>query len=367
MLSTTKSRLKVSLISLVLIFSFTEVSQAHEHHSYSHDWWRKTNNPRWMTALKDDLRLSALSIPGTHDTMALHGGAGNILRDFVVTQTMPLNLQLESGIRVLDIRCANIDGRFDIYHGDFFQHATFDDVLKMVVDFLGKNRRETVLMRVKEERTNNPRQFAETFRGYWDRYIAHMWQGTSVDPTLMEMRGKIVILQDFDRDNQKYGIPYNSFKIQDEFQLNGDEELYKKWLKVKKHLEDANNIDTPENNAIKYMNYLSGSTKGLSSLGRPFPFFVVSGHIRASTVSDRKATDFRANPNPNLWPDFPRLLCDINTRCIFYEGTNTLVYGAIRTGYYKRRIGIIMTDFPGGGLINRIICINFPRTNRCWR
>ena len=227
MLSIFRSRLKVSLISLVLIFSFTEVSQAHEHHSYSHDWWRQTNNLRWMTALKDDLRLSALSIPGTHDTMALHGGAGNILRDFVVTQTMPLNLQLESGIRVLDIRCANIDGRFDIYHGDFFQHATFDDVLKMVVDFLGKNRRETVLMRVKEEHTNNPRQFAETFRGCWDRYIAHMWQGTSVDPTLREMRGKIVILQDFDRDNQKYGMPYNSFKIQDEFQLNGDEELYK--------------------------------------------------------------------------------------------------------------------------------------------
>lgn len=385
MLGTPKSCLKVSVISLILIFSLTEVSQSHPHHSYSHDWRRTTNNPFWMTALKDDLRLSELSIPGTHDSMALHakeGLLGGVSRDLIVTQSMPLNLQLESGIRVLDIRCAITGNSFKIYHGNIYQRANFDDVLDMVVAFLRNHRGETVLLRVKEENTNDPKDFERIFReSYWntDKYKSFMWNvptipETSQNPTLGELRGKIVILQDFARwqcsnssSKAEFGLCYNSFKIQDEFQLDGDADLYNKWEKVKKHLEDANNIDTPENNAINYMNYLSGSSKGASSLGRPFPFFVVSGHISASTSSDRKATDFRANPNPTLWPDFPRLRCGISTRCIFYEGTNTLVYGGIRTGYYTRRIGIIMTDFPGGGLINRIICINFPRTNRCWR
>src|SRR5215218_1015118 len=41
--STLKSSLKVSLVSLILIFSLTEVSQAHKHpESYSHDGGRKT-------------------------------------------------------------------------------------------------------------------------------------------------------------------------------------------------------------------------------------------------------------------------------------------------------------------------------------
>ena len=247
MLSTLKSNLTVSLISLTLIFSLTEVSQAHRHHSYSHDPWVMTSNPRWMTSLKDDVLLSELSIPGTHDTMALHGGpavaaiaagatAGTVIAgmtgpaagivapaaaivgavvgpfisaDVVRTQRMPLSNQLESGIRVLDIRCRHIGDGFAIHHGQVYQHANFDDVLKAVVKFLRDNPRETVLMRVKEEFTGS-KTFAQTFRlKYWENkdYKDFMWQGKSENPTLGEMRRKIVILQDFDRDNHpSFGV-----------------------------------------------------------------------------------------------------------------------------------------------------------------
>ena len=71
MLSTLKSNLKASLVSLILIFSLTEVSQAHLHHSYSHDRRHPpAHNPDWMSVLREDLRLSDLSIPGTHETMS---------------------------------------------------------------------------------------------------------------------------------------------------------------------------------------------------------------------------------------------------------------------------------------------------------
>ena len=97
MLSTLKSSLKVSLISLILILSLTDVPQAHRHHSYSHDGGRQANNPNWMSVLPDNIRLSELSIPGTHESLSFYGGVG-VPRDILKTQSRALRFQLESGI-----------------------------------------------------------------------------------------------------------------------------------------------------------------------------------------------------------------------------------------------------------------------------
>ena len=48
-----------------------------------------------MAAIPDDRKLSELSIPGTHDTMAKYGG------DVPECQSMTLSQQLASGIRWL--------------------------------------------------------------------------------------------------------------------------------------------------------------------------------------------------------------------------------------------------------------------------
>src|ERR1041385_5532790 len=73
MRSTLKSSLKVSLISLILILSQVEVSHAHHSTGYAYDSRVLISYPRWMTSLRDHGLLSELSIPGTHDTMSLHG------------------------------------------------------------------------------------------------------------------------------------------------------------------------------------------------------------------------------------------------------------------------------------------------------
>ena len=342
MLSTLKSTLKVSLVSLILIFSLTEVSHAHPTPAYSHDGGRQTCQPCWMKYLRDDVLLSELSIPGTHETMSFYGG------DAVQCQSMALNFQLQSGIRVLDIRCRHMRNRFKIYHGIVDQTVWFDAVLNMVVDFLTKHPSETVLMRVKEENdsTGSNRPFQETFRvEYWEKYINHMWLGKSKNPTLGEMRGKIVILQDFDRENPQFGILHNSFDIQDKFHLRTVADLYDKWIWVKNHLAAANSggRDTT------YMNYLSGS-------GGAFPYFVVSGHSNRASGAPRLWTGKWASGNEDKYPNFPRENCGVR-RCISYEGTNILTFGALGTDY-KNRVGIIMTDFPGWGLINRTIDLN---------
>jgi 1-phosphatidylinositol phosphodiesterase len=298
-----------------------------------------------MTFLKDDVLLSELSIPGTHDTMSFFGGHA------VETQTLRLPGQLEAGIRVLDIRCRHMNDEFRIYHGHVSQRRLFHEVLDMVIEFLRQNPGETVLMRVKEE--YNPsgitRTFQQTFHlRYWERYKDHMWQGTSVNPTLGEMRGKIVILQDFDREasiNPRYGIPYNSFNIQDDFKLRTNWDLYDKWLKVQAHLVAADR----GGRETKYMNYLSGS-------GGSFPYFVVSGHSDPATGAPRLATGRTTPAFRRSWPDFPRVSCFIGICTIAFEGTNVLTSN--RLGNYRNRVGTIMTDFPGPLLIEQLIAIN---------
>jgi len=308
-----------------------------------------------MKYLKDDVRLSELSIPGTHETMSFFGG------DAVQCQSMGLNFQLESGIRALDIRCAIEGNGFDIYHGGIYQKANFDDVLTAVVNFLKKHPSETVLMRVKQERTDQPGRFFEIFRDkYWNHpnYKDYMWNipTRSQNPTLGEMRGKIVILQDFARwqcespdSKAEFGLCYNdhTFVIQDSFRLGTNNDLYPKWEAVKAQLHAAN-FGAPDD---KYINYLSGS-------GGSFPYFVVSGHSSPQTGAPRLNTLIRASGNSRKWVDFPRL--PQRNGFIYYEGTNTLTYGSMRPGgEYRHRVGIIMTDFPGWGLINRIIDLNW--------
>lgn len=356
--STLKSSLKVSLLSLILLLSLTEVSYAHPTPAYSHDGGRQTCQPCWMKYLKDDVLLSQLSIPGTHETMSFYGG------DIGQCQSMSLATQLQSGIRVLDVRCRHMRNRFRIYHGIADQHAWFYEVLNTVVDFLEKHPSETVLMRVKEENNSSGsnRPFQDTFRiEYWGKYMKYMWLGKSKNPTLGDMRGKIVILQDFDRENPTYGILHNSFKIQDYYDLGSNFDLYDKWLEVKAHLDRANkDWDKPGNRETTYMNYLSAS-------GGSFPYFVVSGHWEPTTGADRLSTLIPAPGNGRVWPNFPRL-----SGYIYFEGTNILTYGAMRPGgEYQNRVGIIMTDFPGWGLINRVIDLNKPfwkypnRPNEC--
>ena len=344
-------------IGVLLSLSLAAPSLAHVSPGYSHDSAVKTRNPDWMGNLKDDVRMSELSMPGTHDTMSFYGG------DAVQTQTLRLPDQLVSGIRVLDIRCRHIYPPqtgifvFAIVHGPVHQNAFFDDVLNAAVDFLKGHPREAVFMRVKEEgRPENipgSRTFETTFqKSYWEnsRWRDYFWKPTVENrnnPTLGEVRGKIVILQDFP-STEVFGVDYKYFDIQDEFRMDTNWDLYGKWTHVLAYLQKANtgSKDTP------FMNYLSASRGS-------FPYFVASGHSNPATGAPRLATG-RTTPGwRNSWLDFPRVDCWrvfwTNFCTIAFEGTNILTYERLKN---YRRVGVIMSDFPGPGLIDETIKLN---------
>lgn len=62
------------------------------------------SNPDWMMRVPDDRSLAAISIPGTHDTSAITGGAITQTQENFGNSADTHLAQLNAGIRALDIR-----------------------------------------------------------------------------------------------------------------------------------------------------------------------------------------------------------------------------------------------------------------------
>lgn len=188
-------------------------------------------NPSWMSLLPDDQPLSEVSMPGTHNTMALYGGV------YAECQSWSLASQLRAGVRFLDVRVRHVNGNLTIHHGVSYQRAHFGHVLEGVADFLTEFPTETVLMRVKEE-------FSETGDIYgavvdYIHRFAHwdmLWHSRMV-PTLGEARGKLIIMQDF--QGPDLGMRYRSMDIADDWKVPTIVHVKEKWQSVYNHLEEA--------------------------------------------------------------------------------------------------------------------------------
>ncbi len=112
------------------------------------------SNPDWMRGLGDSTSLAALSLPGTHETMAIRGGALTQTQENYGDSGASLSAQLAAGIRMIDIRArVNTGNTFTIHHGATYQNANFDDVLGALSGFLAAHPGETVVLRLKQECT----------------------------------------------------------------------------------------------------------------------------------------------------------------------------------------------------------------------
>ncbi|KAL4065297.1 PLC-like phosphodiesterase [Scleroderma citrinum] len=151
---------------------------------------------RFLKSIPDSVPLSSLMLPGTHDTMAFYG--------WPITQcqspTNALDIQLNSGIRVLDIRLAIIESRLISYHGVVSQRTSFADILRQLHAFLTapSTCSETVVVSIKQEDQDPPlfsrlvREEIMTSPGGID-----MWYLENRIPNLGEVRGKAVMFSRF--------------------------------------------------------------------------------------------------------------------------------------------------------------------------
>eukprot|EP01084_Bolivina_argentea_P250869 420521_1 len=321
--------------------------------------------------------------------------------DLVDSQDSDLPKQLEAGIRALDIRCRESGGWFAIHHGIYYLSANFHDVLNQCQAFLSSHPTEFILMRVMQESAElkiapgdvviyhaNPddkvsdQEFNNVFAKYFDdtRYNGLFYKppaGKGYDnymPTVGEVKGKIVILQDFGpEDSTRYGIKYGfgdgSKYIQDKFGLDDNWSLYYKWIAVQNHLAKANNAynsNKMNGDMGFYVNFLSAAMGGSVLV---FPYFVASGHSDPRSNAPRLSTGMTKCVYGDKYPDFPKVNCAFNPFCwdtdctIAFEGTNILTYDYIHNHHVKYT-GIVYIDFPGQGLIDRIIALNVVVNNQ---
>jgi len=100
-----------------------------------------------------------------------------------------------------------------------------------------------------------------------------------------------------------------------------------------------------------FVNYLSGAYGA-------FPYFVASGHITPGTAAHRLSTGLTTLTSRGKYPDFPLTDCFLKVCTISFEGTNILTHNFLGNRRDISYVGLIMMDFPGDGLISRIISLN---------
>ncbi|XP_039977825.1 mucin-5AC-like [Xiphias gladius] len=149
-------------------------------------------NLDWMKSIPDETPVSAISIPGTHESLSLHGGP------LVICQVWTLDKQLKVGLRYFDVR-AGIwwHSQKHLYirdsHWLFKQNFQFDDVLRVIFNFLNIHSSETVLVKVTLHGLFKGK-VAKLMKQLIEKHRNRIWTKLSA-PNMQEVRGKIVLLQ----------------------------------------------------------------------------------------------------------------------------------------------------------------------------
>ncbi|KAK5159886.1 hypothetical protein LTS14_001991 [Recurvomyces mirabilis] len=249
----------------------------------------------WMKEFKDETPLSALSIPGTHNSPTHHKALMSVR-----CQAVSPKEQLENGVRFFDIRVQPVkpddpkDDGLALVHGAFPISLTgpkrFRDLVNTVQDFLRENPSETLIMSLKREGTGNAtdQQLSDILKDHYTN--PEQWWTQPQIPSLGEARGKIVLVRRFvtsDRlkgewdgrgwglnaENWAYNTPdcsYGHVRVQDFCEVLETENIDKKIGLCCDHFERAAavicpvpGVTTDSNNPVPdgplYLNFLSAS------------------------------------------------------------------------------------------------------------
>ncbi|KAJ7693197.1 1-phosphatidylinositol phosphodiesterase [Mycena rosella] len=302
------------------------------------------SNPDWMMKVPDSASLASISIPGTHESMSISGGDLTECQEDFGASADSLTAQLNAGIRMFDIRLRVNDGNtFTVHHGAVYQNANFDDVLNKLDAFLGAHPAEAVVMRVKQECTgelgsctdvSGQASFIDIFDMYRDNSPAaqrRLWapsvqRGSAAGTPIMGAIRSHIVLAVINGPQggrtEQYGLSQfsgwndgDSAWVQDNYNVPNTGAIATKRDQVRRFLDTTNAGDQ----TAMYVNFCSGSSLFAE------PYQVAGGGGGTQGV------------NPFL---------------LIYLGQGTDVHAEVH------RTGMMMMDFPGGDLINKIISFN---------
>lgn len=248
----------------------------------------------WMSKIDGHLKLSEITIPGTHDSATTYVD----LPVFANTQYQSIRGQLDSGYRYLDIRLGietsrkTGEKRMKLMHGftncrtNFFplsKKLYLDDVLQQCYSFLNDNPAETIIFAVKQEHGSETVTEFETLLNTYISANPDKWLLTDEIPLLMDARGKLVLCRRYGDDaglGKNAGIPLKWMGQPLDIDKNKNYEYYTnegKGLYVQDRYEYGNTekweafyqgFTNPAEKGEVFINFLS--TKGTMKYGHPF-------------------------------------------------------------------------------------------------
>lgn len=184
-------------------FNFTAVHLPDDSHLAI---YLSTKLASWMSRLKDETPLAALSIPGTHNSPTYH-----VALPSVRCQSVSVKEQLENGVRFLDIRVQpespsdpTKDGLI-LVHSAFPVSLTGTKYFRILMDkvfaFLDANPTETVIISVKREGIGRAtdQQLSKILHSHYTT-DPNRWFTDNRLPTLGETRNKVVLIRRFALD-----------------------------------------------------------------------------------------------------------------------------------------------------------------------
>lgn len=255
---------------------------------------------RWMKTIPDALPLSAISIPGTHNSHTYYKALPS-----VKCQSVDIKTQLENGIRFLDIRAqpthASDPGKkhMHLVHGAFPISLTGPKYLAPILEtcyaFLAAHPSETILVSLKREGvgSSTDEHFARVLQDHYIGPNASKWYTDPTIPYLGAVRGQCVLVRRYDTSPSSTSMfssgsgldatawPYNctsslfpsaspTFNLQDFCEVLVPEAITQKVQYANEHLVRAAEVvhhipgvTTDKTNPVPpgplYLNFLSGS------------------------------------------------------------------------------------------------------------
>ena len=175
--------LTIITILIISIFSMLEIN-------------RKYDDNCWMAQVDDNKKITELSIPGTHDSGALH----SIFDVSGKCQDLSIKSQLQIGVRFFDIRLQLVNDKFNIVHSFVDQKLYFEDVLYDMAKFIKENNSEFLIVSIKKEANdkNSTCLFEDVLLENFNKYNDIISYDDKLPEIVKQARGKIYVISRYD-------------------------------------------------------------------------------------------------------------------------------------------------------------------------
>ncbi|MDR2225415.1 phosphatidylinositol-specific phospholipase C domain-containing protein [Providencia sp.] len=149
----------------------------------------------WLKYVADELSVTDLLIPGTHDAIT-----STCDQPYYQTQTLSLAEQLNCGVRFFDLRLTR---NLNIAHREWHSDIMAEDLFQCFISFLDTHPTEFIILRIQNanEKKDDFEAYKQALVPFIEPYLKHLLLPEQIDentfkwPCVKQLRGKILAIE----------------------------------------------------------------------------------------------------------------------------------------------------------------------------